>query len=159
MLAASITRLQPAPTLAASTQHPHLQPALTLASSTHACSQHDTHPSPMHSRVFSKECNSNNFSRIQHNVVAARTHACSQHPRLQPAPALAASTHPCSQHPCLQPAPTLAASTYTCSRFNNSCQKSLFSHNPLNFQHKTVRNHIRNKSFTMIFSGFSRFTK
>ena len=130
MLAASITRLQPAPTLAASThgcsQHPHLQPALTLASSTHACSQHDTHPSLVHSRVFSNECNSNNFSRIQHNVFAASTHACSQHPRLQPAPTLAASTHACSQHPRMQPAhasrqhprlqaaPTLAGSTHAC---------------------------------------------
>ena len=126
MLAASITRLQPAPTLAASThgcsQHPHLQPALTLGSSTHACSQHDTHPSLVHSRVFSNECNSNNFSRIQHNVVAARTHACSQHPRLhqhphlQPAPTLAASTHACSQHLRLQPAPTRAARTHACSQ-------------------------------------------
>ena len=84
------------------------------------------HPSHVHSRVFSNECNSNNFSRIQHNVFAASTHACSQHPRLQPAPTLAASTHACSQHPRMQPAhasrqhprlqaaPTLAGSTHAC---------------------------------------------
>ena len=107
---------QPAASTHASSQHPHVQPAPTLAASTHACSHHDTHPSLVHSRVFSNECNSNNLSNRAQP-------ACSQHPRVQRAPTFAASTHACSQHDMLaasitrlQVAPTLAASTHACSQ-------------------------------------------
>ena len=65
-------------------QHPRLQPAPTLAASTHACGQHPrVQPAPM---LAASIHTSSQHPRVQPApTLAARTHACSRHPRLQPA--------------------------------------------------------------------------